>query len=227
MQNQTVTDEISVELTAEEVKIKVNAKLDEWGIVYNAEFVPQSLSRNAGNKDPQLNWKVMLGHKSRLGKWDIVTDYSQGIGHLPDYNQSYGKPIQAAWQKRYYAIVAEQGKYVKKIPKFGNGVIDYYSVVGDDGKFAAHAPSSLLPRTKDGLADLPSPDATDVLYSLVLDSEVIDCESFEDWADNFGYDHDSRSAEKIYRSCLETALKMRSLFGEDRLRELRVLFENY
>jgi hypothetical protein len=215
-----------VELSAEEVRAKVKQLMDEWKMNIIIDFVPQSKSRNAGKKDPQLNWVVRMGRLADLGKtWTLVTDYSQGI-HAPGYEFAGGR-IQEGWRKRYFAIVAEQGEYVKKIPKLGNGVTDFYSVVGDDGKFAFHGSASLLKRSKDGVLPLPKPHVGDVLYSLIMDSDALDYSSFEEWTDNLGYDPDSRSAEKIYKSCMEIALKMRSLFGEERLSELRTLFENY
>ena len=66
---------------------------------------------------------------------------------------------------------------------------------------------------------IPAPSLTDVLYSLVMDSEAIDYPAFKDWADTFGYDSDSRSAEKTYRACLEIALKLRQVIDLDDARE--------
>lgn len=71
------------------------------------------------------------------------------------------------------------------------------------------------------------PDACDVLHSLALDADVIDCAGFEDWASNFGYDTDSRKAEAVYRECLEQALKLRAALGEDGLRKLREACQEY
>ena len=65
-----------------------------------------------------------------------------------------------------------------------------------------------------GLAHDSEPTAADVLSCLVMDADVIEYEGFEDWAGNFGYDTDSRKAEKIYRSCLEQAPKVQEFLGE-------------
>lgn len=70
-------------------------------------------------------------------------------------------------------------------------------------------------------------DACDVVYSLVLDSDVIDHPSFESWASDLGYDVDSRSAEATYRACLDTALKLRAGLGEAGLQALRLACEGY
>lgn len=56
---------------------------------------------------------------------------------------------------------------------------------------------------------------------------MLDSSTFEEWANEFGYDPDSRKAEVIYRACLEIALKLRNGLGEDRLRDLRELFTDY
>lgn len=68
---------------------------------------------------------------------------------------------------------------------------------------------------------IPGPALADVLHSLTLDSDVIDYADFDEWAETYGYETDSRSAESIYRACLEHALKLRSAIGEETLNALR------
>ena len=72
-----------------------------------------------------------------------------------------------------------------------------------------------------------APDACNVIASLSMDSGVLDCSSFEEWAGKFGYDVDSRKAESIYRACLEIALKLRNGLGEEGLRALQIATEDY
>jgi hypothetical protein len=72
-----------------------------------------------------------------------------------------------------------------------------------------------------------NPDSFDVLYSLIVDSEVLEHSCFEEWAVNFGYDADSRAAEKMYRACLEIALRLRSEIGDANLSALREAFVDY
>lgn len=67
------------------------------------------------------------------------------------------------------------------------------------------------------------PEPTAVISSIVMDCDVIDYPSFEEWASDFGFDADSRKAESIYRTCLEGALKMRAAIGYQALTELREL----
>lgn len=75
-----------------------------------------------------------------------------------------------------------------------------------------------------GFKRIPPPSLEDVLYSLVSDSEVLDYASFEEWADSYGYDTDSREAEKTYQQCLAIALKLRQLIDLEAAREA---FEDY
>lgn len=72
-----------------------------------------------------------------------------------------------------------------------------------------------------------TPDPVDVIRSLVSDADVLDCSTFEEWADNIGCDKDSRKAEATYRECLALALKLRNGIGEAALAELREAAQDY
>lgn len=74
---------------------------------------------------------------------------------------------------------------------------------------------------------LPPPDITDVVYCLLLDSDVLNYVTFEEWAFDFGYNPDSREAEKIYQACLKIALQMKQMFSCQELEALRELFQDY
>lgn len=56
--------------------------LAAMNITLAATFVPFSVSRNKGEKDPSLNWLVTLRYN---GRDVITTDYMQGCGHCPAY----------------------------------------------------------------------------------------------------------------------------------------------
>lgn len=171
--------------------------IDSLGIEYSAVFVPFSQSRNKDDKDKSLNWLVTIKRNNQ----SLTTDYMQGIGHLPGYKHFLGSVSdEANEQRQRLEIGAEQGRKVRIS-------FDRY----------------VMPTTK----LLDSPLLKDILYSLVVDSDCLDYSTFEEWADCFGYDHDSRSAEKIYRACLEIALKMRLMFGDDGLNKLREVFQDY
>jgi hypothetical protein len=153
-------------------------------IEYTATFVPQSRSRNAGEKTLSINWVVKIETKRGV----IVTDYMQGIGHIPNYSMLGPRTVIVAEREK---MAAEQGRY---FPSKGS---EWNS------------------------KPLPTPELSDVMSSLLLDSQVLDAADFEEWAIEFGYDTDSLAAEKIYKGCLEIALKMRRMFGDERLKEMR------
>ena len=71
------------------------------------------------------------------------------------------------------------------------------------------------------------PDTIDVIYSLNMDSDVLSYASFEHWAETFGYETDSRKAEKIYQDCLAIALKLKASIGETGLEQLNEAFQDY
>ena len=51
-----------------------------------------------------------------------------------------------------------------------------------------------------GSRPIPAPSVADVVHSLLLDSSVLDHDSYESWAAECGYDEDSREGERIYQA---------------------------
>jgi hypothetical protein len=60
-----------------------------------------------------------------------------------------------------------------------------------------------------------------------MDADAIDHATFADWASDFGYETDSRQAERIYKQCLEIGLKLRAMLGDSTLSELREAAQDY
>ena len=59
------------------------------------------------------------------------------------------------------------------------------------------------------------PDVLDVLDALASDASAFEnAQDFEDWASEFGYDTDSRRAERIYRAVESQTAKLRRLMGD-------------
>ena len=58
------------------------------------------------------------------------------------------------------------------------------------------------------------PDLMTVLDSLFSDASY-DCYSFEEFADNLGYDQDSRKAYRIWQAVKRQSAKFRRLLGDD------------
>jgi hypothetical protein len=179
---------------------QAKAFADSTGIEYAAEFVPQSKSRNAGEKAPSLNWRVTLRKNGRT----LTTDYMQGCAHIPHYEQRFANLViyDAAVRK-----ACETGLSVLRA-----GQKNGYDACGGDNFWGARA------------KPIPPPAFVDVLASLVLDSDVIDYPRFDDWAETYGYETDSRTAEKTYRACLEIALQVRQMLDLDAAREA---FQDY
>lgn len=71
-----------------------------------------------------------------------------------------------------------------------------------------------------------APHAADVLYSLILDSSAVG-QSFNDWCSDFGYDTDSRKAERIYHACQEGADKLSRVFNAEQRKALQTALEGY
>lgn len=165
----------------------------DLGLSMTAVFVPWSLSRNAGEKQPSLNWKVSL---LKNGRKFLKTDYGAGQGHCPGYRQG-DKSLCHADAVRFEC---ERGREAAILP--GGGITN----------------KNARPLT---------PSFADVLHSLASDADALDCSDFGEWADNLGYDQDSRKAEAIYRACLDIGLKLRNALGDDGLRRLREACQDY
>ena len=65
-----------------------------------------------------------------------------------------------------------------------------------------------------GSAWTSPPTVADVLNSLVTDARDAD-EPFDDWCAIYGYDSDSRRAERIYKAVQRQTRQLRRLLGDD------------
>ena len=169
------------------------------GLELTVQFVPFSASRNA--KEATTASDLSLNWKvtiGRNGKPFLETDYMQGIGHAPAYKASVKALGHANSLMRFQALQHEAEKG-RRAPRIG--------------MFSGPA--------------LDDPSAADVLYSLISDASALDHARFEDWADEYGYDHDSRTAEATYQTCLAIGLKLRAAIGDAGLEQLREAFQDY
>jgi hypothetical protein len=186
-------------------RAELEAVIAELGLEVRSVFVPWSKSRNfkEGVKvgERTLNWKISVvqwrGDRERVVLSGV--DYSAGIAHCPAYKK-YG--------------------YERVLAMDGATAIEYET---EHGRRSFRIDS--LGHASGAVALLPDP--CDVLSSLALDSDAIDYPTFEEWADNSGYDPDSRKGEAIYRQCLETALNLRAGLGEEGLRKLWEAAQDY
>ena len=58
-------------------------------------------------------------------------------------------------------------------------------------------------------------------YDILASLEKYDYRSFEDFCSEFGYDTDSRNAEKIYNACKDQYLHLISLYSEEEMEMLK------
>ncbi len=66
-----------------------------------------------------------------------------------------------------------------------------------------------------------NPDLETALYSLASDSQALpNYECFEDWASEYGYDEDSREAERTYNLCIKQARELRDVLGREAFDQL-------
>jgi len=181
--------------------------LEAMGIEYQAVFVPFSQSRNKDEKNKSLNWKVTI----KRNRTELTTDYMKGSGHVPIGKLPKGS---AYWHNTLKnEIINESCETGKRYD---------VSTAYDGHRIIANG---LQSRFRKGL--LPKPTLKEVLYSLILDSDVLNHDSFESWAGDFGYDTDSREAEKIYQACLKIALKVNRMFSTGELEQLREFYQDY
>ena len=73
-------------------------------------------------------------------------------------------------------------------------------------------------------AFLVPPSALDILHCIRLDNPHD--ETFENWCSEYGYDTDSRKAEKMYRACIEQTMMFRRNYPAINLDEYQPL-EDY
>lgn len=82
-------------------------------------------------------------------------------------------------------------------------------------------PSKLIAEDIQQASEPAPPTIDSVLDCLAIDSSSFDdAKDFETWAADFGFDTDSRKAEKAYRTCGDQAKRLRHLLGDEAYAEL-------
>nr|AYD75889.1 conserved hypothetical protein [Pseudo-nitzschia multiseries DNA virus] len=202
-------------------------------LTVEAEFVPFSASRNAENEHKSLNWKVTI---KRDGHDILTTDYSAGIAHCPGYA---AKSVPARFSPHGYYQRCKDGTRRHRAAEPYEALQQYRSALADaecETGFAMRISNWGYWNTLETIGGRPGsssknkriePNPLDVLYSLTMESSVLDAKGFENWASDCGFDADSRKAETIYQQCLDIALKMRAGIGENGLSMLAEAFQDY
>lgn len=202
-------------------------------ITVESVFVPFSQSRSKDQETPNLNWLVTV---KRDGRDVLTTEYSAGLAHCPGYN---APRLPHNFTPRNFKSRKAGGGYSYRSATPGEALNQYQDALaraecetgfamrlGKWGQNPGFEKVGGRPGSSEKNRRI-EPSPVDVLYSLTMDSDVLDAGGFEEWAANFGYDADSRKAESIYRACIELALKMRAGFGNDTLQELQTAFQDY
>lgn len=66
-----------------------------------------------------------------------------------------------------------------------------------------------------GLGLTGAPKVSDVLDSLASDAAGVEnARNFEEWCGEYGYESDSRKAEKIYKTCQAQAAQLKQFLGD-------------
>lgn len=196
------------EIDCRDVAPIIEAICARAGVTMTAVFVPFSKSRNAkpgadGKTWRSLNWKVTIARHRQ----SLTTDYAQGEAHAPAYKAPPrgGGKMSATYANRLRSAAIAQEIETGRAHEYGDGPLMAYNA------------------TRDTRKPIASPRLGDVLQSLARDSDVLDCSGFEDWAANYGYETDSRAAETAYHACIEIALQLRAMLGDNLLAEIRIV----
>lgn len=137
----------------------------------------------------------------------LDTDYSLGVGHVhPKQHRNmstnflgltmHEESLLMAWQSKPYANFQNKELWATLAAKLAR---------------------------REKLA----PSLPEVLHSLLLDGSAhFDHQSFEDWAGEFGYDADSREAERIYRLCDDIGRKLAHSIPKTTLEDAQGILKN-
>lgn len=172
---------------------------------------------DGGRKWPHVKWAMEL--RTHHGA-TIRTPWKPGVGNYrpTDRVRKQAERIQSGNDARYIGRKINDGttRRIRFTPAEAAIVARKNSWLGSrDAQTEASAAAKLAE-----LLDI-TPNACDILNSLRLDAEsAVNAGDFETFAADFGYDTDSRRAERMYRDCLETANRLQGWIGPRAYAEL-------
>jgi hypothetical protein len=189
------------------LRATIQAAIDGLGIAYSAEFVPQSKSRyriqNANGQRPTGGYD---GKGAPCINWRVFICRASGAGPLLAVDYSQG--------------IAHLPGYDATAARSMDGNAGILRAV-ESGRIGRDVYSTLA------FKPIPAPAVVDVLSCLISDADVLDCGSFEDYANCYGLDTDSRAAEKQYEEARRQSKTLRDIIGPDALDRLRDLYRNF
>lgn len=90
----------------------------------------------------------------------------------------------------------------------------------------SHPNSIAWERAREAHCKPVAPTSATVLHSILLDSEACG-QSFESWADDLGYDTDSRKAFDTYQACMKCGEQLARIITPAQREHLQTLLQDY
>ena len=113
---------------------------------------------------------------------------------------------------------------------------DHYSLIVDipDAKpftteYSEGEGLRIVKKLSNGVKEnMKSPSCIGMLWCLISDSSCVEnCTDFADFCSEFGYDEDSRKAEKAFNECCKTLKALKKIFSAEEFETLKETFEDY
>lgn len=187
---------MTVEHTCDEARAAVVAILAESpAVIMSATFVPFKHSRNRKEKHPSLNYRITLLVD---GAPILETDYMMGSAYAPAHKLT---------ARQLDPHVGKESPYVARLRR---------EAIAEECETGQRSRGSMFVAKSGPIR----PELVDVCYSLAMDSDALDYDTFADWADNLGYDSDSIKARDMYDACREHGAKLRRALGHERFARL-------
>jgi len=184
------------------------------GLTFTFKFLPQSIAEKQRNgiKGLGLHWVLTIKREGRKQDAPPWFNYWQGVGHIPHYQEGERKFGKFKAWRDYLADACETGEYLPSNRMELSG----------DRKQILTVQEDLMLRSRAYRKAVPVPTVGCVLSCLVLDSYVLGM-GFEEWAEEYGYDPESRKAEATFNECLEQTNRLIKAVGLDGLRKMQEL----
>lgn len=177
--------------------------LTNLGFSLEASKPAGGVDENNQSDWPHISYSIRLLFK---GKPVLSTEYKLGVGHVR-IKKARPDGIMQPWTERERTLLYTWQSHPH--------------TSFQDKQLQADVAAKLAIQQK------VAPQLDDVLRSLLMDGEAFfNAQSFEGWADDFGYDKDSRKAEAIYRECDNTGRKLAAAIPADVLAKARELTQD-
>ena len=167
----------------------------ESGLSLDVLYGPEGMIKD--NDWPCIRYTVALKYK---GKKFIETAFHLGVGHVDP--SKVGDPLLKRWEMNLSEPQAsmlmswKHNRFIQFVNK--EMFVDLAAKLAKYQKVV--------------------PELDMVCASLLLDGSAhFNHQSFEEWAQDYGYDIDSRKAEWTYKECLATGIKLAGVIPQDTL----------